>query len=60
MLEAYYKYIQTDKGRYEWISYGQAILMVLIISILIYAVLVYIEIGTVPYNLVKSIGTESC
>lgn len=57
MVEAYYKYIQTDKGRYEWISYGQAILMVLIISILIYAVLVYIEIGTVPYNVVKPIGT---
>lgn len=35
LCKAYYKYIQTPKGRYEWISYGKALLLFIVICIII-------------------------
>lgn len=42
MVRGYYQYVQTPKGRYEWISYGQAILLFLCIVGFCLAVMHYI------------------
>ena len=35
LCKAYYRYIQTPKGRYEWTSYGKALPLFMVIGIII-------------------------
>ena len=42
LIRAYYRYIQTPKGRYEWVSYVKALALFILICIIVIKGVTYI------------------